>query len=570
MGRVPAGGEVVMFAIYPPEKTMFSGAFNITLSVPQFALSPDGRTIVFVARADGERPLLWRRSLDQLVAKALPGTEDAEDPFWSPDSRWIGFAAEGKLKKTPAAGGAVQVVVPTTRSIRGGTWGNDDAIVFSTGNDPLQRVAATGGKPTLIDKLMPGEVSRRFPVFLPDGRRYLYLSLGTAQNALYAGALDDTGAKLVTRMNNSAIYASPGYLVFAEGGILFGQPFDAARLETDGEPFVIAEHVGRSTTFESAISVSDTGTIAYAGTLLQKGTLTWFDRTGQRVNSMAPEGSYSDFRVSPNGKLLAASMLDDKTGNIDIWMTDLARGARSRVTADGGFNSSPIWSPDSTQLLFRTFQKVVEFHQKSAAGGGSEQTVLSYRTVQASGIPTNNTLIDTDWSPDGKNILFTVENPSSGSDVWVLPQTGDKKAVNFLTSPADEMHGNFSPDGRLVAYTSNDTGKYQVNVQTLPLSDRKWQVSTSGGYEPRWRADGHEIYYLSEDRKLMAVEVGTGPSFGIPKALFQTQVQPGVTRNHTHYVPSRDGQRFLVNTLSADASPTPITIVMNWAARLKK
>ena len=152
----------------------------------------------------------------------------------------------------------------------------------------------------------------------------------------------------------------------------------------------------------------------------------------------------------------------------------------------------------------------------------------------------------------------------------MLPQTGDKKAVNFLTSPADEMHGNFSPDGRLVAYTSNDTGKYQVNVQTLPLSDRKWQVSTSGGYEPRWRADGHEIYYLSEDRKLMAVEVGTGPSFGIPKALFQTQVQPGVTRNHTHYVPSRDGQRFLVNTLSADASPTPITIVMNWAARLKK
>ena len=332
--------------------------------MPQFALSPDGRTIVFVAGADGERPLLWRRSLDQLVAKALPGTEDAEDPFWSPDSRWIGFAAEGKLKKTPAAGGAVQVVVPTTRSIRGGTWGNDDAIVFSTGNDPLQRVAATGGKPTLIDKLMPGEVSRRFPVFLPDGRRYLYLSLGTAQNALFAGALDDTGAKLVTRMNNSAIYASPGYLVFAEGGSV--RP--AFRCGSFGNRWGAVCHSGAcgpSTTFESAISVSDTGTIAYAGTLLQKGTLTWFDRTGQRVNSMAPEGSYSDFRVSPNGKLLAASMLDDKTGNIDIWMTDLARGARSRVTADGGFNSSPIWSPDSTQLLFRTFQKVVEFIRKA-------------------------------------------------------------------------------------------------------------------------------------------------------------------------------------------------------------
>jgi hypothetical protein len=227
---------------------------------------------------------------------------------------------------------------------------------------------------------------------------------------LYRASLDDASAQLVTRLNNSATYASPGYLLYAEGGTLLGQHFDPVRLKTDGEPFVVAEHVGRSTTFKSAVSASDTGTIAYAGTLLQKGNLTWFDRAGQRLSSMEPEGSWSDFRLSPNEKVLAASMLDEKTGNLDIWMTDLARGTRARVTGQGGFNNSAIWSPDSSPLLFRTFQRVVEFHQRSAAGGGSEETVLSYAMIQASGIPTNNTLIDTDWSADGKYILFTVES----------------------------------------------------------------------------------------------------------------------------------------------------------------
>jgi hypothetical protein len=178
--------------------------------------------------------------------------------------------------------------------------------------------------------------------------------------------------------------------------------------------------------------------------------------------------------------------------------------------------------------------------------------------------------VDTDWSPDGKNILFSVVSPSSGSDLWLLPITGDKKPVKFFTSSTDEMHGNFSPDGGLVAYTSNESGKFQVDVQTFPLSDRMWHVSTNGGYEPRWRADGRELYYLSQDRRLMAVPVGVGPSFGVPKPLFQTRVPVGVAPNRTHFVPSRDGQRFLINTQTSDASPTAITIVMNWAAGVKK
>ena len=213
---------------------------------------------------------------------------------------------------------------------------------------------------------------------------------------------------------------------------------------------------------------------------------------------------------------------------------------------------------------------MIEFSQKSAAGGGSDQPLLQaelYRTAQ---IQSNN-LIPTDWSPDGRQIIFSVPSVASGNDLWLLPLSGDGKLAKFIASPAEEMHGNFSPDGRLVAYTSSESGRFEVYVETFPRSDRKWSVSTNGGYEPRWRADGGEIYYLSEDRKLMAVSVGPGPSFGVPKPLFQTRAPAGVTANRTHYVPTRDGQRFLVNTQAGDPPPNPITVVVNWtAARNKK
>ena len=288
------------------------------------------------------------------------------------------------------------------------------------------------------------------------------------------------------------------------------------------------------------------------------------------MGSIGPAGYYTDLRLSPDEKSLAASMLDPRTSTVDVWITDIARGTSSRFGLPGTvLNASPIWSPDGTRFVFRTNRGTVDLFQRSTGGGGSEQIVLPYKTLRMAGGQSNN-LVNTDWSPDGKSILFSISGPSSGTDLWLLPLTGDKKPVKFLASAADEMHGNFSPDGRLVAYTSNESGGFQVNVQTLPLSDRKWQVSTTGGYEPRWRADGRELYYLSQDRRLMAVSVGAGPSFGVPKPLFQTRVPAGVTPNRTHFVPTRDGQRFLINTQTGDASPTAITVVMNWAAGLKK
>jgi Tol biopolymer transport system component len=262
--------------------------------------------------------------------------------------------------------------------------------------------------------------------------------------------------------------------------------------------------------------------------------------------------------------------VDTKTGAIDIWINDLKRKSLYRFATGGEITATPAWSSDGTRLIYRISDfGLVSFYEKSARGGGRESPVLPLERVRAAQIRSTN-LVPTDWSPDGEHIIFSVPAPETGADLWILPLVGDKKPVKFLASPADEMHGNFSPAGHYVAYTSNESGKFEVYVETFPRSDRKWPVSTNGGYEPRWRADGREIYYLSSDRKLMAVSVAAGPLFGVPQSLFQTRVATGVNTNRMHYVPSRDGKRFLVNTQSGDPSPTAITVVLDWSVGLKK
>jgi eukaryotic-like serine/threonine-protein kinase len=565
-------GDPIALPVFPPEGTVFSAAVNTTVNVPLFALSPDGRSLVFSAEARGARPMLWVRSMDRVAALQLAGTEDAQDPMWDPDSRWIGFFADGKLKKVPAAGGAVQVITPTTTDDRGGTWGPEDTILFGSGTEPILRVNSTGGKTTPVTVIDASnqEGTHRYPHLLPDGHHFLYSithSSRQGQNGVYVGSLDGKTKELLVHVNTSAVYAPPGYLLFVDGDTLLGQGFDAARLELRSQPFLVAEHVGRTTAYMSAVSASRTGTIAYAGALAQNGRLTWFDRGGHPLGSPGTlEGDYADFRLSPDDKRLAASLVDPKTNTVEIWLTDLARSSTSRLASGGLVTASPLWSPDGTQLIFRTNRNgIIEFYRRSAAGGGNDRPVLSLEAYRGAQLSQN--LIPTDWS--GNQIIFSAPALASGNDLWLLPLGEGGKAAQFIASPAEDLHGNFSPDGRLVAYTSNESGRFEVYVETFPRSDRKWPVSTGGGYEPRWRTDGREIYYLSEDRKLMAVPVGAGPAFGIPKPLFQTHVPTGVTANRTHYVPSRDGQRFLVNT-AFDAPTSPITVVLNWTAMLKK
>jgi Tol biopolymer transport system component len=569
--RAPLAAEPVRFPVYPPEKAVFSGPPNITVPVPQFALSPDGRALVFVANASGADPVIWLRSIDQATPRPLPGTEYAQSPFWSPDGRWLAFFAAGKLKKIPVAGGPVQVLTDVADAF-GGSWGADGSIIFGKLSSAIFRVSSGGGTVTAVTKVETIMKAHRWPQFLPDGRHFLFhVQAGDPEHrGLYAGSLDGGIQKFLLHTESSAVYASPGYLLYVDGDTLLGQAFDAARLEVRGEPFTVAEHVGRSTGFNIGASTSATGMLAYAAAILHRGRLTWFDRVGNALDSVGVEGDYSDFRLSPNGQTLAVSLVDPKAWNPDIWLIDLMRGVPSRFTVGSTLSAAPVWSPDGAKIVFRTNRNgQTEWYAKSAGGGGNEDIILTNETQHAAGIDSPN-LVSSDWSPDGRYIIGSVPQQSTGEDLWLIPLDGDKKPFKFLGPPSDQIHGNFSPDGRFVAYTSNESGRYQVYVQTFPLSDRKWQVSTDGGYEPRWRADGHEIYYLSEDRKLMAVAVGAGPSFALPKMLFQTRVPEGVTSRRTHYVPSRDGQRFLINTQTGDALPNPITVVLNWQAELKK
>jgi len=570
--RPRPAAEISRFVIYPPEKTVLAGSQTATVTAPTIALSPDGRAIVFAASEAGARPMLWLRRMDEVAARPVPGTESAQDPIWSPDSRWVGFFSEGKLKKIPAGGGPIQVVSDHLGESRGGSWGPGDTILVSAGNSPIYSIPSAGGKATPVTGFDASrqEKSHRWPHLLPDGRHFLFTVRGSPEaSGVYAGSLDGKTRKFLLHLDTSTQYVSPGYLLFLEGDTLLAQAFDAQRLELTGQAFSVAAQVGHSTYGYGPVSVSQTGTLAYAGPILHRGRLTWFDRAGNSLEPVNDEGDYADFRLSPDDNRLATSLVNPRRGFPDIWLTDLTRRSTSLFESTQLVNAGPVWSPDGARLLFRTSRNgLIEIFQKSAAGGGSDEPVLTDAAQRVAHLGAINVL-PTDWSPDAANIVYTVTTGESGYDIWVLP-LADKKPVRFLGSPADEMHGNFSPDGRFLAYTSNETGRYEVYVQTFPQSERRWQVSTSGGYEPRWRRDGREIYYLSEDRKLMAVSIGAGPSFGVPKPLFQTRVPVGVSALRTNYVPARDGQRFLINTQTSDPPPNPITVVLNWAASLKQ
>jgi hypothetical protein len=388
------------------------------------------------------------------------------------------------------------------------------------------------------------------------------------QAGAYVGSLDGKTKKLLVRGNTAALYAPSGHLLFLDGDTLMGQAFDAERLELRGQAFLVEAGVGRSSTGAGAYSVSGTGTLAYAGTLsTTPGRLTWFDRGGTPSDSVGSLADYTDFRLSPDQTRLAASVVDPKTGFPDIWITDLTRGGSTPFTFGPAVNASPVWAPDGARIVFRTTRAgLTEFYTKSAGGGGKEEPVLS-QTLWRSSFQ-SATFDLSDWSPDGRLLLFSATT-TSDSDLWLVPLAGGPKPVSFLSAPGDQWHSSFSPDGRLVVYSSNESGRFEVQVQTFPLTDRQWTVSTTGGYEPRWRADGREMYYLSTDQKLMAVAFGPGPTFGKPMELFPVRIAGGASWSRRHYLPSRDGQRFLINTPTGDAAIVPITVVLNLTAALK-
>ncbi|HYW47626.1 MAG TPA: protein kinase, partial [Bryobacteraceae bacterium] len=566
--ETPAEPAAMRFQIPAPEKTNFGNG--------GMALSPDGRKLAFIASGADGRSMLWVRPLDSLTAQALPGTEGAGFlPFWSPDGRFIGFGALGKLKKVEAGGGPAQTLCELPGSILGGSWSRDGVIIFGYNATGLFRVSQAGGVPTRLTTSdeSQGELGHLRPWFLPDGQHFLYITrtTRTEDQAIYLASLDGSPRKRLVASKQAGAYAPPGagsdtgHLLFLRESTLMAQPLDTRRFELTSEPFPVGEQVG-SVLALGFFAVSANGVLAYrSGGLGGSSQLVWFDREGKSLGTVGSPATYSGVALSPDGKRVAVD-LTDATGNQDVWVLDVARGNPTRFTFDPARDFLPVWSPDGTKLVFASDRAVAagnyDIYQKDSSGSANEQLLLK------SGRPQ-------DWSADGRYLLYERFDPKTREDLWILPMfpPGDRKPMPYLQTPSNERQGHFSPDGRWIAYASDESGpgQYHVYVQSFPAGAGKFQVSTgTGGGQPRWRRDGKELFYVAADGRLMAVEVKTAPRFeyGVPQALFNPRNPGGGSMsNYVGYDVAADGKRFLVNTVSTvteNAAPAPITVVLNW------
>jgi serine/threonine protein kinase len=562
--REPAP-PVLRLSVSLPPGTRYSSPPSSVMA-PQLAISPDGRLLVFVAEEPRGRPGLWVRSLDAAEARLLNGTEDAIYPFWSPDSRSLGFFARGKLKVIEIAGGPPRTLSDAPLDSRGGSWGRDGTILFAPGaTGVIYRVSAAGGAATPVTELDSSrqENGHRFPCLLPDGRHFLYTTRSERPEnwGISIASLDSpVGRPLVNRGESKVQFVEPGYILFVRGSTLMAQRFDLRQLTLVGDAVTVAESVGVTATSYAAFSASDTGRLVYGPRFDLRGELRWFDRAGTALDTVAPAAEYLDFDLAPNQRAVAASRLDSELNAADVWLLDLDRRISSRLTADRNNDASVVWSPDSSRVAFRSNRLgYTNVYEKRASGAAEEQLVLT----------TGENIITSDWSADGHHIVYT-NTGVSGFDIWAWATVPDSKPSRVVQTPLNAMHGRLSPDGRSIAYASDESGELQVYVQRFPPTGDKKQISPDGGSEPTWRHDGSELFYIATDQRLMAVPIpGRNPfDARIPKALFETRVPITGNPYRTNYAVADGAQRFLVNTRITN-SEAPIAVVLNWWSGLR-
>jgi serine/threonine protein kinase len=524
------------------------------------ALSPDGRRIALVASDTTGRNQLWLRSLDSLTARPIADTEGASTPFWSPDSRWVAFVANGKLKKIDASGGTAVTLCES--ALAGGTWSRDDILLFTqTTTRSLAQVRGTGGvaaRVTTIDA-NAHETGHVSPVLLPDGRHFVYVAQDEALSqagSVYVGAVDSR-QKTRLPVEAASVQYAQGFLWFVRGTTLMAQPFDAGRRTIVGEAVPVAEQLRIEGFSGGFFSVSPAGALVFQPDPSSGYELTWFDREGRPIGTLGPPGDYDDLRLSPDGRRLLVSLPSAGMPNRDLWIIDVSRGLRSRFTFGDASSRGAIWSPDGSRIVFSAQRGGhMALVEKASNGAGAEKVLFDDEFEKEL----------SSWSRDGRFILYQRRNGNQPPTPWVLPMDGDRKT--FPLSPTRAFFPQISPDGRWIAYMSLESGRPEVYVAPFPGPGGRWQISTTGGIDPLWRADGREIFYLSpEGLTSAAVTVDRDHvEVGEVKLLFALRK---IGRRLVRDV-SPDGERILAVTEKAQGGTEPLTLLVNWPALLKK
>jgi serine/threonine protein kinase len=530
-----------------------------TTDVVSIALSPDGEKLVFVASSDG-RPRLWLRSMSTGSARPLAGTDGASFPFWSPDSRSIGFFANEMVNRIDIDGGSLRALAGAPVGA-GGTWSREGVILYTLVPDStVSRVSDTGGDGAFLTGSAPGQ-GQRFPQFLPDGRHFLYYVADTAARGVYVGSLDGPDRTRLFDADAAAAFVPPAEVLFLRAGTLFAQRFDPVKLALEGSAVPLAEGVAVDSFGVAAVSASGVGSIVYRlGSGNRQRQLLWVDRSGKQIgDARAPDPANAlNPSLSPDGRVVAVNRTVG--GNTDIWLLDLARDAFTRFTFGPRPEIAPVWSADGSRIAFAGSRDRPGFslYEKPAATSDKESLLLD---PPQSAVPT-------DWSRDGRFLLYRTVDLQAGSDLWALPMDGSGKPIPVAQTTFDERGGHFFPDGQWVAFESNESGRYEIYIQRFPDPSARILISSGGGLQPRFRPDGKELFYVAPDGRLMAVPLRF-PSGGQtvepdpPVALFVTRVASTLSAGSgEEYAVSADGQRFLMNAF-VERAEHPITLVLN-------
>ena len=565
-------------AATPPEAARFTLTLPSTSSrgvearneiTTSLAVSPDGRNLALAADSDG-RSRLWLRPLGETDFKVIPGTEGAFSPFWSPDSRFIGFGAEGKLKKVEVGGGSPRIICDA--AFEGvATWNQFGTILFAddvASQRGIMSVSADGGTPqqvTVVDPLK-GTVGHNWPQFLPDGRHFLFSVMelpvqkqDPRRPRLFLGSLDGAVPKLVADAASRVEYTASGHLVYVNDGTLLAQRFDLDNLRVLGEPTAIAEGVRVfKPTGNARFTASQTGVLAFETTINYSPRLVWFDRNGQVLDTLTMPGPIKSLRLSPDGQRLAVDVVDVRTGISDVWLQDVDRGGPKRFTYQETDEVNPIWSDGGKRIVFRSDREgPPDIHEKALEGAGNQEVVLALPGVQH----------PLDVSLDNQRLIYFEEDRITRADLWMLPLTGERKPLPLLRTPFEERDAVFSPDGRWIAFESDESGAPEIYVTPIDAVGSRRRVSLTGGQTPRWRRDGKELFYMAPNGGVMSVTITLAPVLQVAPAR-QLFVVADRAVNDVYDV-SPDGQRFLVNT-ATERDPAPITVILNWTSALRR